>query len=208
MLGSSGKFLYPDAQTRGEMKGKTCTTCRYWSQMVAQSIGHGMEALCLRDKAPSHSQYTGSKYVCILWAENIYGAWDEPPDYGVRAREAYELAELTEQEEEDYKPPKYSDKGNLLVYLEPTPLRHYRYDVTPVDYNGHSSIGYIVEGMGFEYWFDSYIDLDLEGWYVIEGIHGIYHRGEWGYTDDDEEWHFDLCRRASQTEIETNTLDD
>jgi hypothetical protein len=71
-----------------------CETCRFWSQMIAQSIGCGpIEALCLAPGGPMHGKFMRASDRCPWWKENTHGAYDEPPDYGERARAAYEAEE-------------------------------------------------------------------------------------------------------------------
>lgn len=64
------------------MKTKICETCRFWSQMVAQSIGcRPVEALCLDVDSPNRMKMVTGNATCIMWAENTKGAVDQP---GVR----------------------------------------------------------------------------------------------------------------------------
>ena len=68
-----------------------CSGCRFWSEMVAQSMGGGpVEALCLSDDGPKHGKYTTARMSCEKWAHNHYGAVDAPPNYGEFSRAAYE----------------------------------------------------------------------------------------------------------------------
>jgi hypothetical protein len=62
---------------------KTCRTCRYWSERCAKAIDGGpMEALCLESHSPYASQYTIGNESCDRWAENTYGAIDDPAHDG------------------------------------------------------------------------------------------------------------------------------
>lgn len=73
-----------------------CESCRFWSQMCAQSIGCGpIEALCLASEGPHSGKFKRADAHCPAWKENTHGAWDEPPDYGERARAAYEAEEAS-----------------------------------------------------------------------------------------------------------------
>ena len=98
--GIDGKHLRAKPEVEKQMAGKKCENCRYWSQMVAQSVGNGMEALCLNDNSndnlkdrgegvPTLGEYTGEHFVCVYWKLNKYGAWDEPPGYGETSRAKY-----------------------------------------------------------------------------------------------------------------------
>ena len=55
-----------------------CESCRFWSEMVAQSKGYEIEALCLNPQSPFRMKYTMEKNGCKQWRENIFGAVDEP----------------------------------------------------------------------------------------------------------------------------------
>lgn len=110
---------------------------------------------------------------------------------------------------EDYDPPSYGAPGRILVEIiavsgERRPL--YRYELEVLDYDADSSVFWVNEGVGFNWWFDANVDLELPGFYVIEGVTGTYIRGECGYTDDDEEWEFARCRRATAEEIAAQRL--
>lgn len=121
--------------------------------------------------------------------------------------ELIEVAGLEPQD--DYDPPRYSDPGRILVEItrvasEPQPL--YRYDLEVHYYDSDSSVLWVDEGVGFDFWFDEMVDLELPGFYVIEGVTGSYYRGTWGFDDDDEEWYFVLCRRATDEEVAARCL--
>ena len=75
--------------TRTNGETRNCAGCRYWSEMIAQSIGDGpVEAMCLGD-GPLKGQYTTGKQTCPAWKSGHYGAVDDPPDYGETTRAAY-----------------------------------------------------------------------------------------------------------------------
>jgi hypothetical protein len=81
---------------------KMCDNCRFWSQMIAQSIGLlGVEALCLSSVSPHSRKFTKAHKSCPAWRENTHGAVDEPPDYGEMARALYDTEENTEQKVND-----------------------------------------------------------------------------------------------------------
>lgn len=100
--------------------------------------------------------------------------------------------------------PSYSDEGRILfeishVYRSPSDQE--RYEIEVLDYDGNSSIHWLNEGLGADYWLKEILELDEPGFYVVEGVSGCYIRGEWGFTDDDEEWDLDHIRRADEDEI-------
>lgn len=77
-----------------------CKNCRFWSDMIAQSWGNGLEALCLcspnspgGSMGPKTGKFTTEHFTCSSWRENTHGAIDEHPDYGESAREIYEREE-------------------------------------------------------------------------------------------------------------------
>lgn len=119
----------------------------------------------------------------------------------------FKISDLTEEE---YDLPKYSDKGRILVRIlsiDESTNALYRYELDVLDYDHDSSVFWIYEGVDFEFWFDQYCcDIEELGVYVVEGVCGEYIRGEWGFTDDDEEWEFESIRLATEEEIKTETL--
>lgn len=66
-----------DHRTYGETKN--CKGCRYWSEMLAQSIGGGpVQAFCLAQGGPMSGRYTSGRQTCPAWASGHYGAIDTP----------------------------------------------------------------------------------------------------------------------------------
>lgn len=59
---------------------RCCSTCRYWSDLIAQKPSGSMhvEALCLCHAGPQHQQYTRGTDWCAHWALNDLGQVDEP----------------------------------------------------------------------------------------------------------------------------------
>lgn len=53
-------------------------------------------------------------------------------------------------------------------------------------------LDYTIEGM---------IDFPGEGWWVVEGITGVYTKGDWGFTDDDMRFYHKSVRPATEEEI-------
>ena len=70
------------SRTYGETRD--CAGCRYWSEMIAQSIGGGpVQALCLAPAGgPLKGKYVTSKQSCAAWASGHFGAIDEPGEDG------------------------------------------------------------------------------------------------------------------------------
>jgi hypothetical protein len=56
-----------------------CKGCRYWSEMIAQSIGCGpVQAICLSQESERKGRYTTGRETCAQWASGHLGAIDEP----------------------------------------------------------------------------------------------------------------------------------
>lgn len=114
-----------------------------------------------------------------------------------------ELIAMPEREEPDY--PKYSDPGEIVLQLygpaEPYASGApsvYRWSFDMIDHDGCTF--WIQEGEGFEYWVDQ-LDFPHPGYWVIPNITGTYHRGEWGFTDDDVDWDHEDPRPARWSDL-------
>lgn len=110
-------------------------------------------------------------------------------------------------EEEKYELPSYKDPGSVVFINHGTPEPYgngdksvYQYDIEILDYDSDSSILWIQEGEGLEYWIDQ-LDLPGPGVYVIENITGTYYRGDWGFDDDDVEWNHDEPKLAKYSDM-------
>lgn len=105
--------------------------------------------------------------------------------------------------------PSYSDVGRVffeLIDVCRSPSERDKYTIEVIDFDGHSSIYWLNEGQGIEYWLQGWLDLDEPGFYVVEGITGQYIRGDGWMTDDDEEWDLEFVRRADDEEIGRGSL--
>lgn len=68
---------------------QSCNNCRFWSQMIAQSVGLSpIEALCLGE-GKHRRRYTTGHMTCDGWKDDHFGKVDDPPDYGEAVRAAY-----------------------------------------------------------------------------------------------------------------------
>jgi len=106
-----------------------------------------------------------------------------------------------EEAEEDYKQASYKDLGRLLFFIDKSPrARDDTVEVLAVEGSA--------ELMMFpEYWVRDEFEIELTGFYVIEGIVGHYHKGDfWAGEDDDETWECSHVRRATTEEIENECL--
>lgn len=80
----------------GRNGGKThnCETCRFWSEMIAMSLGGGpVQAMCLSPEGPNRSRYTIGSKSCDGWKSGHYGAVDEPSEPGDEVWRLYEEEE-------------------------------------------------------------------------------------------------------------------
>lgn len=79
-------------RTHGETHD--CAGCRFWSEMIAQSIGGGpTEALCLSGDGELAGKYVSARQSCEAWKSGHLGAVDDPPNYGEFTRAAYAAEE-------------------------------------------------------------------------------------------------------------------
>lgn len=108
-----------------------------------------------------------------------------------------------DEPEEKYEYPSYSDPGSLLVkvltILNGTGYCG-RYELEVIEFDCDSSLMWLNEGIGIDYWLQDAVDFDKPGYYVIEGVTGTYYRGDGYTTDDDEEWDYEVVRPATLRE--------
>jgi hypothetical protein len=107
---------------------------------------------------------------------------------------------------EEYKPPAYGTPGWVLVQVVEVnpPGSVYRYTIEESAVDTEHSPYWIQEGVGIDFWLDHCGPDDLTvGWWVFECVVGTYFKGEWGYTDDDEDWEYKSYRPATQEEQDT-----
>lgn len=118
--------------------------------------------------------------------------------------------EEVEKDEDEPELPSYSDVGFILVkvgpYLEPEFSWRDKHEYEVLDHSGCTY--WIAEGTGIDYWLNANIEFPKEGGvFVLEGITGRYIKGEWGFTDDDEEFTYESMRPATEEEIKNGTVD-
>jgi hypothetical protein len=97
--------------------------------------------------------------------------------------------------------------GRILVRITPAQTRAYNWTYDVLDYDLDSSVFWIQEGIGFDYFLDL-CDFPPDGVWVIEDVTGSYTRGDGWSTDDDEDWYFSGPRPAESREIEDERLKD
>ncbi len=67
-------------RTHGETRD--CRGCRFWSEMLAQSQGATIVALCLSRNGERNGKFTNGRQTCGAWASGHLGAIDEPGSNG------------------------------------------------------------------------------------------------------------------------------
>ncbi len=114
---------------------------------------------------------------------------------------------LATPDQHEYEYPSYSTPGSAVVIIYGTPAPYadgtpsvYRWEQDMLEYDTSASSFWINEGEGWEHWIDQ-IDFPGPGVYVIENIVGTYHKGEWGFTDDDVDWDHDPPRPARWSDL-------
>jgi hypothetical protein len=110
---------------------------------------------------------------------------------------------------EDPSLPKGSTPGRVLFYLCPIVLPAHswqRYDVDVLDYDNDKAPFWMQEGAGIDYWIEEYIDIELEGYYVIESATVTWSKDYWGEVD--EYWEIGIVRRATNAEVESESLEE
>ncbi len=65
-----------DYRTWGETR--TCKGCRFWSEMLAQSNGASVQAVCLASNSEHSGKFTPEHQSCGAWREGSLGAIDSP----------------------------------------------------------------------------------------------------------------------------------
>ncbi len=115
---------------------------------------------------------------------------------------------IEEDTPEGGEPPSYDTPGRILVhFLGTTGDQFSKYECEVLDYDVESSVFYINEGVGFDYWLDNHAEFTEPGYYVIEGITGQYIKGDWSWReDDDETWEVSAMRRATDAEVISGAL--
>lgn len=114
-----------------------------------------------------------------------------------------------DEEPEEFDMPKYSDVGMAIIEIEnidrsENPI--YRYSV--VCHYNDGCTWLIGEGMGFQYWVNSCLEFEREGFFVIEDIVGYYYRGDWSWgEDDDEEFIPGIIRCADAEDLKLINVD-
>lgn len=105
--------------------------------------------------------------------------------------------------------PKGTDPGRVLFHWVPVPPgleshSWHKFDVEVLDYDRDTAVFWMAEGAGIEYWLERGLDIELEGFYVVEGATCEWSKSFEGETD--EWWDIPLVRRATEEEIRTENL--
>jgi len=106
----------------------------------------------------------------------------------------------------DHEPPSIRTPGWILVdvhVLEPAPTSAHEdkceYEV--LEWEGFSSVFWINEGVGFDWWLEERCQFPSSGVYLIENIRGDWIRGDGWMSEDREEWDHNDPRLATPEEI-------
>jgi hypothetical protein len=112
-----------------------------------------------------------------------------------------------DESEKDWELPAYGTKGTVTVEIIgkiDIPYHPgWEWEIDRYSYDGDASTFWLNEGIGIDYWINCMV-LDAipgPGIWTFEGVVGHYYKGDWGFTDDDEEWDYDTIRLATQDEI-------
>ena len=106
---------------------------------------------------------------------------------------------------DEFDPPSRKTPGRILVRVGPTGSTVYRHEYEVLDYDGDSSVHWIVDGVGFDYWLDQ-CAFPGDGVYVIEDITVSVSRVDGWETDDEEDWNWAEPRPATPDEIASEAL--
>jgi hypothetical protein len=97
--------------------------------------------------------------------------------------------------------PKYSDPGRILVLVSGTLID----EMEVLWADSSASTFWMGEGAGCDYWVKEVLrprDFGAPGYWVIEGITGTYIKGEYGVTEDEEEWEYKSVRPATFEDLD------
>lgn len=116
------------------------------------------------------------------------------------------IIDMTAEQADEYELPSYGEYGKIIVEIlgKVDSMWHpgWQWEIDRYTYEG--SAFWINEGIGIDYFINDYIREDIPGpgiW-VIDDIKGEYIKGDWGFTDDDEDWEWGDIRPATQDEID------
>jgi len=111
----------------------------------------------------------------------------------------------------DYPFPSIRTKGRVLVNVGPSVSggpSSYKHEYEVIYEDDETSIFWIKEGVGWDYWFDAHIDFPTEGgWFIVSGICGHFLPGDGWMIDNDEEWEWDEVRPATESEMASGCLE-
>lgn len=113
-----------------------------------------------------------------------------------------ELITAFEKAEPDEELPSYREAGRILFNYLPIPNKDAEIEI--IDYDADKAPFWLHEGGFMDYTIRNMINIELEGYYVLEGVIGFAWQDYWGECD--EEWNFESCRRATGEEIRTQAL--
>jgi hypothetical protein len=105
----------------------------------------------------------------------------------------------------DYDLPPYDLAGRVLFRFRP-PNDDTIFGIEIIGYDSDKGPFWLHESGFMDQTIGDMVDLELEGFYVLEGVIG--HSWQDYYGEYNEEWLFKFCRRATEEEIRTEALED
>lgn len=94
---------------------------------------------------------------------------------------------------DDHVLPSYSTPGHMLFkVIGRDGFRPKDWEVELIDH-GDGAPFWVIEGGFPDYWFNDLFASEIKcpGLYLIKNVIGHYHKGVWGFSDDDVEWETD-----------------
>lgn len=104
------------------------------------------------------------------------------------------------ENEDEFEPPSYNEPGRILFRCLPTPNEEPEIEI--IDYDGCAF--WLNEGGFPDYTVRDITNIELEGYYCLEGVSVYGHKDYFGEYDED--WDFAFCRRADDVEVQTLAL--
>jgi hypothetical protein len=104
---------------------------------------------------------------------------------------------------EEFDLPPYNLAGRILFHFQP-PDDDTIFGIEIIDYDSDKGPFWLHESGFMDKTIEDMVDLELSGYYVLEGVIGHSWQDYWGEYNED--WSFEFCRRATEEEIRTGSL--
>jgi hypothetical protein len=125
-------------------------------------------------------------------------------DEGPGMNELFHDLSIEQEIADEFDLPSYNMAGRILFHFDPT-CGEEPTGIEVLDYDSDKAPFWLHEAGFMDYTILDMVDLELEGYYVLEGVIG--HAWQDYFGEYDEEWTFEFCRRASEEEIKTGALE-